>query len=67
MEQKFATATDSVKKFWNNHKGKIAVAGVATSALLVLIMKGQGRTFNGFLDEKGLQKEFFDYLVADED
>jgi hypothetical protein len=51
--------TASVKKFWNAHKGQIAIFGIITTVLAVALNRTIVKQHNEFLTEKGLIEEYY--------
>ena len=47
------------KAYWHRNKGKIAVAGIISTAAVTSIALRAGREHNAFLKEKGLYEEYY--------
>lgn len=58
---------DSIKNFWDRKKGTIAVTAIAATGGMVMLMRAQQKTINGFLEENDLMEKFYEYIGADED
>lgn len=61
------TKIESLKNFWDRKKGTVAVTAIATTAGMVILMRTQMKTVNGFLEENDLMEKFMEYIGADED
>ncbi len=67
MNEKIEKSVRNTKKFWNDHKGKLAVVATITTIGAVAITRAAARTNQAFLEEKGLTEEFNVWLIAEED
>lgn len=67
MEFIIAEKLESAKKIWDKNKGKIAIIATATTVGLVMVLRSNQKSVEGFLTEKGLLEEFWTYIGADED
>ena len=60
-----------LKKHWNENKDSIKnttiVCLATTTALSIVLVKAVSATRDDYLEKKGLTKDFYDYLTADED
>lgn len=63
MNEKIEKSVRNTKKFWNDHKGKLAVAATITTIGMVAINQALQRTNQAFLEEKGLTEEFDVWLI----
>lgn len=61
------TKLESIKNFWDRKKGTIAITAIATTGAMVMLMRAQQKTVNGFLEENDLMEKFYEYIGADED
>lgn len=67
MNKKIEAKLDSAKRIWDEKKGTLAVIATTTTVGMVMLMRANQRTVNGFLEENDLMEDFFVYLGADED
>lgn len=58
---------DAAKDFWNRKKGAIAITATATTVGMVALCRAQNRTFEKFLEEKGMKEEFWKFIGATEE
>ena len=66
MNKKIVSAKNSVKKFWNDKKGTIAVIATATTVGMVAINRAHLKTVNHFLEQNDMTEAWQAYLIEED-
>ena len=65
MNKKIESKIQSVKKFWDDKKGTIAVVASVTTVAGVAIARASAKSTQEFVKEQGLETEYYEFLTGE--
>ena len=65
MNKKIESKIQSVKKFWDDKKGTIAVIASVTTVAGVAIARASAKSTQEFVKEQGLEGAYYEFLTGE--